>query len=49
MTDAIDSFLVQGFTDYKGAKLLSVTNGDIELEKETKKEKEDKEKKSKDL
>jgi HSP90 family molecular chaperone len=49
LTDAIDSFLVQSFMEYKGAKFVSITNNDIELEEETKEKKEEKEKKSKDL
>ncbi|MDD2907512.1 MAG: molecular chaperone HtpG [Candidatus Gracilibacteria bacterium] len=38
LTDPIDSFLVSGFTEYKGSKLVSITNNDIELEKKTEEE-----------
>ena len=47
LTDAIDSFLVQWFTEYKDAKLVSITSNDIELEKETEEEKKEKEEKTK--
>lgn len=35
LTDAIDSFLVQWFNEYKDAKLVSITSNDIELEEKT--------------
>ncbi len=34
-TDAIDSFLVQSFNEFKEAKLVSITSNDIELEEKT--------------
>ncbi|MDD3144974.1 MAG: molecular chaperone HtpG [Candidatus Gracilibacteria bacterium] len=35
LTDAIDSFLVQSFNEFKEAKLVSITSNDIELEEKT--------------
>lgn len=49
LTDAIDSFLVQWFNEYKDSKLVSITNWDIELEEKTEEEKKKKEEKEKDL
>jgi molecular chaperone HtpG len=49
LTDAIDSFLVQWFNEYKGAKFVSVTSNDIELEAENVKLKAEREEKSKEL
>ena len=49
LTDPIDSFLMQSFTDYKEAKLISITSDDIELEQKTEKQKKQEEEKSKDL
>ncbi len=39
LTDPIDSFIVQDFTEYKGAKLVSITSDDIELEEKSEEEK----------
>ncbi|PID87690.1 molecular chaperone HtpG [Candidatus Gracilibacteria bacterium] len=44
LTDPIDSFLIQAFTEYKGNKLKSATSSDISLKEETKEEAENKEK-----
>jgi len=52
LTDAIDSFLVQSFTEYKESKLISITSNDIELEEKTnedKKKEEDKKQEYKSL
>lgn len=49
LTDPIDSFLVQGFNEYKWAKLLSITTNDIELEEQTEEVKKEKEEKTKDF
>ncbi|MDD2871707.1 MAG: molecular chaperone HtpG [Candidatus Gracilibacteria bacterium] len=49
LTDPIDSFLVQGFTEYKEAKLVSITSGDIELEEKTAEQKKEKEEKQKSM
>ncbi len=49
LTDPIDSFMVQGFNEYKDAKLVSITTEDIELKEKTKEEKTKEEKKQKDL
>lgn len=49
LTDAIDSFLVQSFTEYKNAKLVSITNSDIELENKTEEEKKQEETKKQDF
>lgn len=49
LTDAIDSFLVQGFKEYKGSQLVSITSNNIELEQETEDKKKQKEEKTKDL
>ncbi len=49
LTDPIDSFLVQSFTEYKWAKLVSITSNDIELEEKSKEEKKEEEEKQKDL
>jgi len=46
LTDAIDSFLVQGFNEYKGSKLVSITSSDIELEEKTQEEKKAQEEKT---
>ncbi|MDP2090988.1 MAG: molecular chaperone HtpG [Candidatus Gracilibacteria bacterium] len=48
-TDPIDSFLVQGFTEYKDAKLVSITSNDIELEEKTEEQKKEKEEKQKNM
>lgn len=48
LTDPIDSFLVQGFNEYKEAKLVSITSGDIELEEKSEEDKKKEEKKQKD-
>ena len=47
LTDPIDSFLVQGFTEYKWSKLVSITTNDIELDEETEEKKKEKEEKQK--
>ncbi len=44
LTDPIDSFLIQAFTEYKWNKLKSATSSDISLKEETKEEAENKEK-----
>jgi len=49
LTDPIDSFLVQGFNEYKWSKLVSITNWDIELEEKTEEEKKQNEEKQKDF
>jgi len=49
LTDAIDSFLVQWFNEFKWAKLVSITSNDIELEEKTKEEKEKEEKQEKEM
>jgi len=49
LTDPIDSFMVQGFNEYKEANLVSITSNDIELEEKTEKQKKEEKKKSKDL
>lgn len=49
LTDPIDSFLVQWFTEYKNSKLVSITSNDIELEEKTEEQKKEKEEKQKDL
>jgi molecular chaperone HtpG len=49
LTDPIDSFLVQGFNEYKESKLVSITSNDIELEKETEEKKKQKEEKTKNF
>jgi molecular chaperone HtpG len=43
LTDSIDDFIMQSFTEYKGAKLVSITSSDIELTKDTDEEKQHKE------
>ena len=48
LTDAIDSFLVQSFNEYKDAKLVSITSSDIELEDKTEDEKQKEETKKQD-
>lgn len=48
LTDAIDSFLVQSFNEYKDAKLVSITSSDIELEDKTEDEKQKEEIKKQD-
>jgi molecular chaperone HtpG len=49
LTDPIDSFLVQGFSQYKDAKLVSITSNDFELEEKTEEQKKEVEEKTKDL
>jgi len=49
LTDAIDSFVVQWFKEYKEAKLISITTNDIELEEKTEEEKKIEEEKVKDF
>ncbi len=49
LTDPIDSFLVQWFTEYKDAKLVSITSNDIELEEKTEEQKKEKEEKQKNM
>lgn len=49
LTDAIDSFLVQGFTEYKDAKLVSITSDDIELSEKSEEEKKKIEEKNKEF
>jgi len=49
LTDPIDSFLVQWFTEYKDAKLVSITSSDIELEEKTEEQKKEKEEKQKTM
>lgn len=49
LTDPIDSFLVQSFTEYKDAKLVSITSNDIELEEKSEEQKKEKEEKQKNL
>jgi molecular chaperone HtpG len=49
LTDPIDSFLVQSFTEYKWAKLVSITSWDIELDEKTEEEKKEKEEKEKSM
>jgi len=49
LTDAIDSFLVQGFTEYKNAKLISITSEDIELAEKSEEEKKKIEEKNKEF
>lgn len=49
LTDSIDSFLVQGFNEYKWSKLVSITSNDIELDEKTEEEVKKKEEKTKDL
>jgi molecular chaperone HtpG len=48
LTDPIDSFLVQGFNEYKWSKLVSITTNDVELEEKTEEEKKKQEKKVKE-
>lgn len=48
LTDAIDSFIVQSFNEYKWAKLVSITSSDIELEEKTTEEKKIEETKKQD-
>jgi len=48
LTDAIDSFLVQSFNEYKDTKLVSITSSDIELEDKTEDEKQKEETKKQD-
>lgn len=47
-TDPIDSFIAQSFTEYKWAKMLSITASDIELEERDEKSKKEIEEKQKD-
>ncbi len=49
LTDPIDSFLLQWFTEYKEAKLVSITTNDIELEEKTEDQKKEKEEKQKNM
>ncbi len=49
LTDAIDSFLVQWFTEYKDAKLVSITSEDIELSEKSEEEKKKIEEKNKEF
>ena len=49
LTDAIDSFLVQGFTEYKDVKLVSITSDDIELSEKSEEEKKKIEEKNKEF
>ena len=49
LTDAIDSFLVQGFNEYKWTKLVSITSDDIELEQKSEEEKKKIEEKNKEF
>jgi len=49
LTDPIDSFLVQGFNEYKWVKLVSITSNDVELEEKTKAEKQKQEEKKKEF
>lgn len=49
LTDAIDSFIVQSFNEYKWAKLVSITSSDIELEEKTEDEKKIEETKKQDF
>lgn len=49
LTDHIDSFLVQWFTEYKWSKLVSITSNDIELEEKTEEDKKKDEEKTKDF
>jgi molecular chaperone HtpG len=48
LTDPIDSFLVQGFNEYKWSKLVSITTNDVELEEKTEEEKKKQEEKVKE-
>jgi molecular chaperone HtpG len=49
LTDPIDSFLVQGFNEYKNSKLVSITSGDVELEEKTEDDKKIEEKNKKEF
>ncbi len=49
LTDAIDSFIVQGFNEYKEAKLVNITTEDIELDEKSEEEKKKIEKKNKEF
>jgi len=49
LTDAIDSFLFQGFSEYRWVKLVSITSGDIELEEQNEEQKKQKEEKTKEF
>lgn len=49
LTDAIDSFIVQSFTEYKWSKLVSITSNDIELEEKTKEQKDEEQKQEKEM
>ncbi len=49
LTDAIDSFIVQWFNEYKGAKLVHITTEDIELDEKTEEEKKKIEEKNKEF
>lgn len=49
LTDAIDSFIVQSFNEYKWIKLVSITSSDIELEEKTEDEKKIEETKKQDF
>lgn len=49
LTDAIDSFWVNNLTEYKWAKLVSITSSDVELTEKTKEEKEEENKQKEDF
>ena len=49
LTDPIDSFIVQWFSEYKESKLVSITGADIELDEQTDEEKAKKEETKKDI
>ncbi|PZM85614.1 molecular chaperone HtpG [Candidatus Gracilibacteria bacterium] len=49
LTDAIDSFWVNNLTEFKGVKLVSITNSDIELEEKTEEQKKEEEKQREDF
>lgn len=49
LTDAIDSFWVNNLTEFKWAKLVSITNSDIELEEKTEEQKKEEEKQREDF
>ncbi len=49
LVDPIDSFLVSGFTEYKGVKLVNIATEDIELEEKTEEEKKKQEEKQKEF
>jgi molecular chaperone HtpG len=49
LTDPIDSFIVQGFNEYKGVKLVNITTEDIELEEKSEEETKKQEEKKKEF